>query len=296
MGIGTRDRIVAAVPLSHSYGFTTLALHALIRGATLVMPDAGPLGPLLAAHESNATVFPTVPAYLGALVRVSQPPPWPTSLRLVVSAGAPLPAETAFRFYEYAGRKVHAFYGASECGGISFDRDGGAAERGTVGTPIEGVQISIEATGDQAGEGLVVVTSDAVAMGYLPPSGSNQLAKGRFQTCDMARWQDGELALIRRMDSLINVKGLKVDPAEIENALTALTGVEEVVALGVIDPVTGGTMVRVVIACRPGLLTNEDVLQFCRARLADHKVPRSIRLVSEIPRTERGKVDRGALV
>ena len=295
MGIGPRDRIVAAVPLAHSYGFTSIALHALVHEATLVMPHAGPLGAVLAAHQSEATVFPTVPAYLNALVRMSQPPPWPKSLRLVLSAGAPLPPETARRFCEYSHRRVHAFYGASECGGISFDREGGAAERGTVGTPVEGVRVSIEDVGDEAAGGLAVVNSSAVATGYWPPRESDRLGGGRFRTSDLARWQDGELVLLRRADSVINVKGQKVDPAEIESTLASLPGVQEVVALGVVDPVTGGTILRVVVACRAGLLTNEDVLRFCRSRLSAHKVPRSIRLVSQIPRTDRGKIDRGAL-
>jgi acyl-coenzyme A synthetase/AMP-(fatty) acid ligase len=111
----------------------------------------------------------------------------------------------------------------------------------------------------------------------------------------VARWQGGEIRLLRRADAVINVKGRKVDPLEIEAALIALRGVEEVVALGVPDPDRGGHTLRVVIACRPGLLTQEEVLRFCRQHLADHKVPRSIRLVAEIPRTDRGKIDRSAL-
>jgi acyl-coenzyme A synthetase/AMP-(fatty) acid ligase len=97
------------------------------------------------------------------------------------------------------------------------------------------------------------------------------------------------------VDSVINLKGKKVDPAEIEETLSALRGVEEVVAVGVPDPETGASTLRVVIACRPGQLTREEVLRFCRAELAEHKVPRSIRLVHEIPRTARGKIDRGTL-
>ena len=93
------------------------------------------------AAACGATVFPTVPAYLQALLRMSQPPPWPASLRLCLTAGAPLPPATAAQFREFSGRPVHVFYGASECGGICYDRSGDAGERGTVGTPVEGVSI-----------------------------------------------------------------------------------------------------------------------------------------------------------
>jgi acyl-CoA synthetase (AMP-forming)/AMP-acid ligase II len=91
MGIRETDRILAALPMSHRYGFTTLSLAALVRGCQLVMPaDAGPLAPIHAGTECGATIFPTVPAYLQALLRMSQPPPWPASLRLCLTAGAPL--------------------------------------------------------------------------------------------------------------------------------------------------------------------------------------------------------------
>ncbi|HBL30494.1 MAG TPA: long-chain fatty acid--CoA ligase, partial [Acidobacteria bacterium] len=69
-----------------------------------------------------------------------EPPRRPAALRLVLTAGALLGAATAARFREAFGLPVHVFYGASECGGICYDRTGDAAERGTVGTPVDGVQ------------------------------------------------------------------------------------------------------------------------------------------------------------
>ena len=298
MGIVESDRIVAAVPLSHSYGFASVALPALVRGTALVLPDeSGPLSPIAAAREVEATVFPTAPAYLGALLKMSRPPSWPSSLRLVISAGAPLPPETAVRFKERTGRRVHVFYGASECGGICYDREGSAGERGTVGTPVEGVRITLEPLehGRSADEGLVVVASAAAGEGYVPEPELERLGGGLFRTSDVGTFKTGELQLLRRADAVINVKGKKVDPAEIEATLSALRGVEEVVAVGVCDPRTGASTVRVENACRPGRLTREEVLRFCRSELAEHKVPRSIRLVPEIPRTARGKIDRGTL-
>jgi acyl-coenzyme A synthetase/AMP-(fatty) acid ligase len=292
MRVSGADRIVAAIPMAHSYGFASVALPALVRGATLVLPDAAsPLHPLVAAHEAEATVFPTAPAYLGALIRMSSPPAWPASVRLVVSAGAPLSAETAARFRAVYGRGVHVFYGASECGGICFDREGGAAERGSVGTPVEGVRVDLEPLGN--GEGLVTVASPALGLTHVPTA-EPRLSGGSFQTSDVARWCRGELQLLRRTDAVINVKGKKVDPSEIEATLAGLLGVEEVVALGVPEGET--QVLRVVIACREGRLTSEEVLRFCRSRLAEHQVPRSIRLVPEIPRTARGKIDRGELL
>jgi long-chain acyl-CoA synthetase len=316
MGLGDRDRLVAAIPFSHSYGLSSLVVPALARGRLLAMPgDDGPFGPLEAARTAGATVFATVPAYLAGLLRLADPPPLPESLRRVMTAGAPLPAAVSAGFRERFGLPVHVFYGASECGGICYDREGGAAERGTVGAPVAGVEIELEppageVDGDQDSEPgceaggcgrRVVVRSPAVADRYLP-AGGPRLAGGRFATEDLAvRRGDGELALVGRLSDVINVRGKKVNPREVEVVLRALPAVEEVAVFGA--PVgapsaasgAGDAVVRAVIACPEGSLTREVVQAWCRERLADHKRPRSVVLVDRLPRTERGKLDRAAL-
>ena len=297
MGFRDDDRLVGALPLSHSYGFTTLALSALVRGLTLVLPsDHGPFAPLVAARELGATVFPTVPAYVQGLLKMSRPPAWPGGLRLVISAGAVLSGTTAGQFRETYGKRIHVFYGSSECGGICYDREGGAAERGTVGTPVEGVRLSLELLDpDDVQEGLVTVESAAVGETYLPDRDS-RLGEGRFVTSDVGAWQDGELVLRRRVDHLINLRGRKVNPSEVEKILVALDGVDEAVVIGVTSPDGGGEIIRAVVACAAGRLNYQRVAAWCRHKLADHKVPRSVIIVDAIPRTSRGKIDRAALL
>jgi len=314
MGLRADDRLVAAIPMSHSYGLSSLAMPALVRGTPLVMPeDSGLFGPLAAAERLGATVLPTVPPYLDALLRLSQVPGRPRGLRLVIAAGAPLSAHTAAGFRELFGLPVHVFYGASECGGICYDREGGAAERGTVGSPVEGVEVELheapvgadpEGAGDRNGGGsgdrgtggsVIVVRSPAVAAGYVPDP-DHRLGSGRFVAGDLGRWQQGELVLLGRQDGMVNIKGKKVNPREVESVLAELGGVEEAVVLGVPLPDRGGEVLRAVIACRPGRLTREEVLAWCRERLAAHKIPRSLILLPEIPRTDRGKLDRAALL
>jgi acyl-coenzyme A synthetase/AMP-(fatty) acid ligase len=304
MKLDAADRLLAFIPLSHSYGLSSLVLPALLRGTALVVPEEGSfLEPFSAAERAGATFFPTVPAYVQALLRLSHPPAWPRSLRLVIAAGAPLEPAAARGFRETFGLPVHVFYGASECGGICYDREGGAGERGTVGTPLDGVRVTLAPppgscrNGEGAIEpaGVVTVESPAVASGYLPEP-DPRLADGRFTARDLAAFRDGELALRGRLDDLINVKGKKVDPREVEGVVGALAGVDEVVVLGVPAPEGGAEIVRAVIACRPGLLRAEEVLAYCREHLSAHKVPRSVILVPEMPRTARGKIDRPALL
>jgi long-chain acyl-CoA synthetase len=296
MGLHARDVILGAIPMSHSYGFSSVALPALVRGCAVAVPaEPGPLAPLESARAAGVTVMPTVPAYLQGLVALRRPEVWPRSVRLVVSAGARLTPATAAGFFDVFGQRVHCFYGASECGGITYDREGGAAERGTVGSPVDGVTIEIEGLKSGAEDGVVVVASDAVAEGYLNEP-SPRLEGGRFRTSDRGSWTGGELRLGGRLDGIINVKGRKVDPGEVERVIAELDGVIDAIVLGVPGRHDGTEAVGAVVACRPGTLTAEDVVTFCRAHLAEHKVPRRVRLVDELPRTSRGKVDRGALL
>ncbi len=296
MGLSAADRLLTTIPLSHSYGLASLALPALLRGTVLVIPEAASVyDPFVTAARMGATFFPTVPAYLDALARMSDPPPRPESLRLVITAGAPLAATASARFRETFGLPVHVFYGSSECGGICYDREGGAAERGTVGAPVEGVRVTLAPMEDSpCGGGRVVVESPAVSSGYLPEP-DERLADGRFRAGDLAVWQGGELALRGRVDDLVNIKGKKVNPREVEAILAGLAGVDEAVVLGV--PVEGrGEILRAVVACRAGNLTTSEVVAWCRGHLSAHKVPRSIILLEALPRNARGKLDRAALL
>jgi acyl-CoA synthetase (AMP-forming)/AMP-acid ligase II len=302
MGLTAADRLLTTIPLSHSYGLASLAIPALVRGTLLVIPEtAGVYDPFVTAARAGATFFPTVPAYLDALARMGDPPPRPPALRLVITAGAPLSALTSARFRETFGLPVHVFYGSSECGGICYDREGGAAERGTVGSPVDGVRIVLEPAGIGIGQiagdagGRVTVESPAVAAGYLPDPDPDRLADGRFRAGDLAVWQGDELALRGRVDDLVNIKGKKVNPREVEAILAGLPGVEDAVVLGI--PLgCRGEVLRAVVACRPGSLDAGEVVAWCRSHLSAHKVPRSVILVPALPRNPRGKLDRTALL
>ncbi len=326
MGLEPDERILAAIPMSHSYGLSSVVMPALMRRSLLVVPErGGPLDPLAPARDHEVSFLPTVPAFLQALVKLAESPRAPRSLRLVISAGAPLQASTAAAFRDAYGQPVHVFYGASECGGIAFDRIGTAAERGTLGTPVEGVEVTLEPAcggpagggpagggpagggpagggpdAGAAGSGAVVVRSPAVAAGYFPPAGDPaadaSLGGGCFRTRDLASFRGRELVLESRLDDLINVRGKKINPREIEAVLGRLAGVEEVVVLGVTPPGRGETVVRSFIACRPGEVCQASVQAWCRRHLARHKIPRSIVLLDAIPRTERGKLDKRALL
>jgi acyl-CoA synthetase (AMP-forming)/AMP-acid ligase II len=283
MRIGPDDRLVAAVPMSFSYGLSSLAAPALLLGIPLVVPRPGsPFNLLIAAERARATVLPTTPAFLQALLAATDAR-LARSLRLVLSAGAPLRQDVARRFRERFARGVHAFYGASECGGICYDRTGHAAEQGTVGTPVDGVAVRVDP------EGRVLVRSPSVARGCWPGA-DERLAGGEFRSDDLGQFCGGELRLLGRVGDGVIVAGRKAHPREIELVLHELAGVDDAAVAAEPDPRRGARW-RAFVAGACGRPTAAAVLAHCRERLAPHLVPDAVVLLDKLPRNARGKVD-----
>jgi len=298
MGIGPEDWNVGVVPMSHSYGLSSLLLPLIVQGSPLLLvpsplPDA--LAKVLSTEEP--AVFPGVPYLFDLLARPDGPTFTTRGLRLCVSAGAMLRARTAAAFREKYGLPVRSFYGTSETGGLTFDAsaDGDAAARfeGCVGTPLPGVAISLREE-----DGRVVARGASVASGYLGPcddAATGEFRDGAFLAGDTARFDEqGRLHLTGRLGSRANVSGRKIDPHEIEKALDDLAGVREAAVSSLPDDQRGESLVAYVVAERD--LTAADVLAHLRARLAAWKLPRQVVFLKALPRNARGKLDTAALV
>ncbi|MBL9079109.1 MAG: long-chain fatty acid--CoA ligase [Planctomycetes bacterium] len=282
MGIGDGDRVLAAVPMSFSYGVGNLLVPALQRGRVLVLPDARhPLGLLRALRAGAPTVLPAVPALVRALLQ--QAGPLPASLRLCVSAGAPLAPAVAAAFRARFGQPVHVFYGATEAGGICYDRTGTAAERGSVGAPIAGVDVWLDA------DGRACVRSAAVGVALEADA---DLEGGTFRTADLGEFRDGELVLLGRASDSFDVGGHKVHPHEVERAIAALPGVRDVAVVPWHDDAGRRSAAALVVGRG---IDERAVRSQCARELPAAKVPRCIVLVDELPRSDRGKLTRDAV-
>ena len=130
--------------------------------------------------------------------------------------------------FSAAGLKIRNFYGASECGGISFDTsDIPRTSTDDVGTPLPGVEVTI------TDEGRILVQSDGVAIGYDAPRGDDRLGDGFYQTRDTGFLDSsGKLHLTGTLGGAINVAGRKVSPAKVEAALLATGLVRSVKVFG----------------------------------------------------------------
>jgi long-chain acyl-CoA synthetase len=299
MGVGGDDVTLAAIPLSHSYGVGSCLVPLLLAGTPLVFP-ASTLPAALAEAIARARVahFPAVPAMVRAIATLGDLPRF-EHLRVTLSAGAPLAPADAEAFHAATGRKVHVFYGSSECGGITYDRsDTPVHEEGAVGTALAGV--SVEVVGGDGrplpagSEGRVRVVSRAAALAFLPPPDDPRaLEPGRFLTGDLGRLDAaGRLTLTGRVAVELNVAGKKVHPEEVRRVLLELPGVRGAVVVGVPDPHRGQLVAALIETERDSGLSVHAVLQACRGRLAPHKVPRRVVLVDRLPTSERGKLRR----
>ncbi len=284
MSLTPRDRVLVSIPLNHSYGFDNGVLSLAVAGTPLVLqPDVLPAALLQTIRDRAITFFPAVPALVRALAQAE----WPTglALRSVICASAPLAPEAAAHFHAASGLRVQQFFGATECGGISFEtRPADAAADGCVGSPLPGVRIELH---EEEG---VRIHSKANRFAILP---SGEDPPPHVATGDRAALTpEGRLKLLGRIQVVGNIGGIKVDLGAIDAFLRALPGVGEAAVLPVEDPVRGH---RLVACVESDVQSPGSLLELCRERLSPREVPSEFRVVAHLPRTERGKLDRSAL-
>jgi long-chain acyl-CoA synthetase len=291
MGIEDVDLNFGAIPISHSYGFSNLLTPLIARGVPLVLSrDRTPRALLLDLARTNATVFAGTPAFYQALAEIDDPPKLPR-LRLCISAGAPLPIAVARKFQERFKLPIHSFYGASECGGICYDREAVNEIEGFVGQPMKDVDVVM--IDGNAEVSHVRVHSAATGDGYFPQENREKLGNGVFTPDDLLTKTAQGFRLVGRVSDVINVAGKKVHPAEVEAQLRRFAGVREAVAFGRQSTLRNEEVAACVVAEHK--VTEGALLEFCRQHLSSWQVPRRIFIVNELPVNERGKISRREL-
>jgi long-chain acyl-CoA synthetase len=291
MGISDADLNFGVIPISHSYGFSNLLTPLIARGVPIVLThDRTPRAVLINLARTNATVFPGMPVFHQAFCEMEDIPPLP-KLRLCISAGAPLQVAVAKKFREKFKLPIHSFYGASECGGICYDREGTNEIEGFVGEPMKGV--NLETIDRAASANQVCVRSAAVGDGYFPEPDDEKLGRGFFVPDDLLTKTEHGFQIVGRISEVINVAGKKVNPAEVEAHLLRFRGVRQAVAFGRASPLRNEEVAACVLAA-PGV-TEADLLQFCRSGLSGWQVPKRIFILNAIPVNERGKISRREL-
>jgi long-chain acyl-CoA synthetase len=301
MGIQPTDVGLATVPMAHSYGMGNLLMPLLLRGSSIAMRDGFVPGQLADDLRScGITMLPGVPFMFDYLRRLGADAAPLASLRLIVTAGAPIDLETLRFFKQTYGQKLHSLYGTSETGGITFDGSDEIIEPMTVGVPLPGTSVTlVDAPGAPPGEGRVTVQGASVATRYALSGPANvetsQLSPDGFLSGDLGKLDAaGRLILTGRISSFINIAGRKVHPLEVERVIDRLSGVAQTWVMGV-PCRRRGQMLVACIRRRETNLTVSQVRAYCVAHMSPHKIPRRILFVDDVPVDGRGKTDRGLL-
>lgn len=298
LGLGTADRVLGVVPMSHSYGFGNCMMAALCSGATLCTLERFSRREVIdMLKNSRITVFPGVPFMFGVLAETESlvGTRFP-DLRLVYSAGAPLSRDIFEACKENLGFAIRQHYGSTETGPAAINLGSTEGDMwASVGQPVKNVKIRIvKEDGDLAAPGEVgdvTFTSPSIAQGYAEASEEDQLAfaGGYFRTGDIGKLDSqGNLFLTGRKKLVINIGGNKVDPGEIEQVINSHPAVTESVVLG-LDDGRSGEIIKAVVVCN-AQVDPEDIRSWCNGKIADFKVPRIVEIRKEIPRSALGKV------
>ena len=292
------DTQIAAIPLSHSYGLSSLMMPLLLQGTAFVLRESFVPHQLPSdARKFGARHFPGVPFMFQYFIDHPPAGGWPSCLIYLVSAGARLDPDVVQKFHERFGVKIHSFYGTTETGGIAYDDGDDIDGSVPVGPALSGVTMTLRPDRDMPeGCGRVHVQSAAVSIGYVDHAAGDGFVDGGFLTGDYGAFDArGRLVLVGRVSSFVNVAGRKVQPEEVEHVLQSMPCVADVRVLAAPDAQRGQQIVACVVPAASHPLQAIDVRRFCAERLAPHKIPRIVLFLKKIPLTSRGKTDRSAL-
>jgi long-chain acyl-CoA synthetase len=294
-----QDVFLCVLPMFHAFAATVLFLEPLSLGATIVVePRFAPDIVLKAMAEHRVSLFAGVPTMYAVLAGVPRPALDFSAWRLCISGGAPLPPRVLEAFEAKYGVPIYEGYGPTECSPVlTVNPPRGVRKIGSVGPAIPHVELRVVDDADRpvpVGEvGEIIARGPNVMKGYLncPQETAEALRGGWYHTGDLGRVDaDGYYYIVDRKTDLILVGGLNVYPREVELVLAAHPAVAEAAVIGIPDPVRG-EMPKALVVPREGQAVDpQELLQWCRQRLANYKVPRTVSLVSQLPKTVTGKI------
>jgi long-chain acyl-CoA synthetase len=297
-GIRRDDRILLPLPLFHCFGQNALMNSALMVGATLVLHRAfRPDTALKALEEDRITMFFAVPTMFLALIDQATSKQL-KSVRYFFSAAAKLPEEIERRWFAKFGHIITQGYGLTETSPFASYNSFLNYKAGSIGTPIENVEMKVVdvASGKEVavGElGEILIKGPNVMIGYWNRSVETELVlkNGWFRSGDIGKMdEDGYFYIADRLKDMIDVGGMNVYPVEIENVLYKHGTIAEAAVFGIPDALMGEQVRAHVVLRKDAVVTEEELITFCRSQLADYKVPRTVDIVEELPKNPAGKI------
>lgn len=303
--------VFALAPLFHITGMVGQLLNAVDLASPLVLAYRFEPAVVLELLRRKRPAFMIGPstAFMALMAHPDFSRETFSSLITVASGGAPLPPAVVERFRAATGHYLHNGYGLTEtsagCSAVPVGREAPVDHFSatlSVGVPLPTAMVRIvneervEVAPGEVGE--ITVEGPMVVPGYwnLPEATAESIPNGRLHTGDIGFMDaDGWLYVVDRKKDMISASGFKVWPREVEDVLYQYPAVREAAVVGVPDEYRGET-VAAFVSLRPGCaVTQDEMVSFCRDHLAAYKVPRSVTVLDELPKTTSGKILRREL-
>ena len=298
---------LSVLPLFHTYGIAVcMNLSLATAGTMLLIPRFAPREVLKAIKEYGVTFFPGIPGIYAALNNYRDIEKWDlSSVRYCVSGSAPLPVPVLKDFERRTGGMILEGYGLTEASPVTHSNPVHRERKaGSIGLPLADTDCKIvdlvdgtrEVPVGEAGE--LCIKGPQVMKGYWrrPDETSRTLKDGWLYTGDIARIDaDGYFYIMERKKDMIISEGFNVYPNEIDEVVLAHPDVADAGTVGVPDSLRGEKVVLFVVLKEGRRLSQDELLAYCRERLAKYKLPKKVIFKSELPRTAVGKVLRRSL-
>ncbi len=304
------DIILDVLPLAHGYGLFQIFQAFQVGGCVILESGfAFPAHLVQLLRSEHATVLPGVPAFFSLLLRhpelFREPLP---DLKCITNAAAALPTSHIERLRQvFPNARIVSMYGQTEAlPRITFlPTEYLDIRPDSVGIAIPNTELKVvDGAGQPVSAGQVgelVVRGSNVARGYwqAPELSAQKFRDGAIPgetvlyTGDLFRIDEqGFLYFVARKDDLINTRGEKVSPREVENIVCRMAGIAEAAAVGVPDEVLGQAILLVVAPQPEAAIEERAIRAFCLRALDDYMQPKYVDIVSELPRNDNGKVDK----
>ncbi|MDA8440755.1 MAG: long-chain fatty acid--CoA ligase, partial [Peptococcaceae bacterium] len=302
-----QERILTVLPLFHVYALTACNnLSVLLGGAQYLVPKFDIDVVLKVINDFKPTIFPGAPTLYIAIVNHPKLSEYDIrSIKVCISGSAPLPVEVAERFHELTGGLLVEAYGLSESSPAThLNPVNGKARVGSIGLPCADTEAKIvdleTGTVDlPSGEvGELLIRGPQVMLGYwnLPNETASTLRDGWLYTGDIAKMdEDGFFYIVDRKKDMIIAGGFNIYPRDIEEVLYEHPKVKEAIVIGVPDAYRGETVKAFVVLRDGETCTSEELVNYCRQKLAAYKVPKLVEFRDSLPKTAVGKILRRTL-
>ncbi len=301
------ERLVGNYPVFHAAGFATMQNLVTWQGYEHIMvPRPEPKINIKLIKKFKPTFLPGVPTmFVGLLADPNFRKMDLSSIKGFFSGAAPLAADTIRDLKDLAGATMCEVYGSTETVAYATVTPwGGTVKPGTVGVPLPDTDIKIVDVEDpdkemKPGEpGEIAIKGPQIMMGYykMPEETDYVLKDGWFYSGDIGVFDDdGYLSIVDRKKDMIIAGGYNIYPLELDDVLMAHPKILEACTIGVPDEYRGETVKAFIVVKEGETLTEEEVTQYCKEKLAAYKVPKIFEFIDELPKSAVGKVLRRKL-